>query len=78
VWAGRAAGRPDGAGAEAGARPIRDQVVGRRADDRDFEACKQVFVLGVRCAAEADRACEIGLFTVRAPTLEWIDHPAII
>ena len=48
VRAGRAARRADRARAEAGTRPVGDEVVGRRADDRDVDAVELRRVLRVR------------------------------
>ena len=78
VRAGRAARRANRPRAVAGAGAIRDEVVRRRTDDRDVEAGEQLLVLRVRGTAEADGACEIGLFAVGAPALERVDHGGIV
>ena len=57
----RAARRADRPRAEARARPVGDEVVGRRADDRDVDAVELGRVLGVREAAEGEEPGVVGL-----------------
>jgi hypothetical protein len=74
VRTGRAAGGADRARAEAGPGPVGDEVVRRRADDRDVDPGELAGVLRVGGAAEARQAGEVGLLAVLAPTLQRIDH----
>ena len=78
VRAGRAARRADRPRAEAGARPVGDEIVRRRADDRDVDAGELRRILGVREAAEGEQPGEVGLLAVLAPAVERIDHGGIL
>src|SRR5262245_16267393 len=59
---------------EPSARPIRNEIVRRRADDRDVGVGQLSGVLRVRRAAEAERAGVIRFLTVLAPALERIER----
>ncbi len=74
VRAGRAARGADRARPEARPRAVGDEVVGRRADDRDVEPGELGRVLRVRQAAEREQARVVGLLAVLPPALERIDH----
>ena len=74
VRAGRAARGADRARREARARPVRDEVVGRRADDRDVDALELRRVLRVRQAAEREQPRVVRLVAEVAPALERVDH----
>ena len=69
VRAGRAGRRPDRARREPRAGTVRDEVVGRRADDRDVDAGEVRRLLRVRRAAEGEEARVVGLVAERAPAL---------
>ena len=58
--------------------PVGDEIVRRRADDRDVHPLELGRILGVRHAAECEQAREVGLLAVLAPALERIDHGAIL
>ena len=75
---GRAARRADRPRAEAGARPVGDEVVRRRADDRDVDPAEVCRVLRVRQRPEREQACVVGLLAVLPPALEGVDHRAIV
>jgi len=74
VRPGRAARGPDRARREPRPRPVRDEVVGRRADDRDVVPGELGRVLRVGRAAEAQQPGVVGLLAVLAPALERVDH----
>jgi hypothetical protein len=78
VGPGRAARRSDGTRPEAGSRPVRDEFVGRRADDRDVEPGELGRILRVRHPCVGEEACVVGLVgeTELAPALERVDHEA--
>ena len=71
---GRAAGGADRPRGEAGAGPVGDEIVGRRADDRDVGADEVRRILGVGLPGEAEQAGEVGLLAVARPARERIDH----
>jgi hypothetical protein len=70
----RAARRPNRTGPVPRPRPVGDEVVGRRAHDRDIRALELGGVLRVRLAAVGQEPREVGLLAVLPPTLERIDH----
>jgi hypothetical protein len=59
---------------EASSRPVRDEVVRRRADDRDVDAFELGGILRVGQAAEGEQARIVGFLAVGAPPLERVDH----
>ena len=65
VRPGRAARGADRSRPEAGPGPVGDEVVGRRADDRDVDALELGRVLRVRHAAEGEQPREVGLLPRR-------------
>ena len=78
VRPGRARGGADRARPEAGAGPVGDEVVRRRADDRDVEPGQLGGILRVRRAAVGEQAGVVGLLAVLPPALERVDHGAIV
>ena len=74
VRAGRAAGAADRARRQARARAVGDEVVHRRADDRDVEARELRRVLRVDGAAERQQPEVVGLLAVLRPALLRVDH----
>ena len=74
----RAAGRANRARAEACPRPVGDEVVRRRADDRDVDTLELGWVLRVRKASEREQARVVGLLPVLAPALERVNHAVIL
>ena len=74
VRAGRAARGADRARREARAGAVGDEVVHRRADDRDVEALELGRILGVGHAGERQQARVVGLLAVLRPALLRIDH----
>jgi hypothetical protein len=74
VRAGRAACGTDRPGCEAGARPIGDEVVGRRTDDRDVEPFELTRILRVRHPAERQQPGVVRLVAERLPPPEWVDR----
>ena len=74
VRAGRRARPADRARREARAGAVGDEVVHRRADDRDVEALELRGVLGVGRAGEREQAAVVGLLAVLRPALLRIDH----
>jgi hypothetical protein len=70
----RAARRADRSRREARAGSIRDELVGRRADDRDVERRKLGRVLRVRRAPVRQKPGVVRLVAERLPPLEWIDR----
>ena len=72
----RTAGRANRTRAEARARPVGDEVVGRRPDDCDVNSLELGRVLGVRERSECEQARVIGLLPVATPALERVDHAA--
>ena len=57
--------------------PVGDEVVGRRADDRDVHALELGRVLGVREAAEGEEARVVRLVAEVPPAPERVDHLSI-
>ena len=55
--------------------PVGDEVVRRRAHDRDVDAGQLGGVLRVGHAGESEKPGVVGLLTVFAPAFERIDHP---
>ena len=78
VRARRAARGTDRPRAEARARPVGDEVVRRRADDRDVDTLELGWVLRVRKASEREQARVVGLLPVLAPALERVNHAVIL
>ena len=79
VVRGRRRRRPHGAGAEARARQVGDELVERRADDGDVEAGELGRVLGVREVREREQPGPDGLVVeavMPPPALDRIDHAA--
>ncbi len=74
----RAAGGANRARAKACARPVGDEVVRRRADDRDVDALELGRVLRVGKGAEREQARVVGLLSVPAPALERVNHAVIL
>ena len=72
----RATGGPDRARPEARSRPVRDEVVGRRADDRDVDAGELGRILRIGQAGEREQPGVVRLVRQAelAPALERIDH----
>ena len=69
----RAARRTDRARREAGAGSVRDEVVGRRPDDRHVDAREVTRVLRVRRRPERQQPGVVRLVAERLPPLEWVD-----
>ena len=74
VAPGRAARGADRARPEARAGAVGDEIVGRRADDRDIDADKLGRILGVALTGEGEQAGEIRLLAVRSPARQRVDH----
>ena len=74
VRAGRAARSADRARREAGARTVGDEVVRRRADDRDVEARQLGGSRGVRGRPEREQPRVVRLVAERLPPLERVDR----
>jgi len=70
----RGARRANRTRSEARAWPVGDEIVGRRADDRDVNALELGRVLGVRKRPERQQPRVVGLLAVPAPALERVDH----
>jgi hypothetical protein len=70
----RAARRADRPGREARAGPVRDEIVGRCAEDRDVERRELVWVLRVRRAPERQEPGVVRLVAERLPPLERVDR----
>jgi hypothetical protein len=70
----RAARRADRTRREARARPVRDELVGRGAEDRDVERSELGCVLRVRRAPERQEPGVVRLVAERLPPLERIDR----
>jgi hypothetical protein len=77
VRARREAGGANRARPVARTRPVGNEVVRRRPDDRDVEAGKLGRIHRVRLPAVGEEACEVGLLAVATPALEGVDHAAI-
>ena len=73
----RAARRPDRARPVPRPGPVGDEVVRRRADDRDVHALELGRILGVREAAEGEQARVVRLVAEVAPAPERVDHLSI-
>ena len=74
----RTARRADPTRAEPRSRPVRDEIVRRRADDRHVDALELRRILGVGKPAEGEQAGIVGLRAMLAPALEGIDHALIL
>ena len=76
VWSGWAARGADRPRAEPRSRAVRDEVVGRRADDADVDARELGRIVRVRHSRVREEACVVGLVgeAELAPALERIDH----
>ena len=74
VRPGRAARGADRPRAEARARPVGDEIVRRRADDRHVDAGQLGGVLGVGQPEKREQPGVVGLLAELAPALERIDH----
>src|SRR5205823_9866039 len=70
----RAAGGANRTRAEARARPVGDEIVSRRANDRHVDSLELGRVLCVRERSECEQARVIGLLPVPTPALERIDQ----
>jgi hypothetical protein len=70
----RAARRADRAGREARPRPVRDEIVGRSANDRDVERRELRCVLRIRSASERQEPGVVRLVAERLPPLEGVDR----
>ena len=78
VRAGRAARRADRPRPEPRARPVGDEIVHRRADDRDVHAVELGRILRVRQRPVREQARVVGLVVEGSPALDWVDHRAIV
>ena len=74
MTAGWGARRADRARGEARPGPVRDELVGGRADDRHVDADQVIGVLGVGLAREAQQAREVGLLPMLGPAQQRVDH----
>jgi hypothetical protein len=71
---GREACAPDSPRAEAGPGSVGDEVVHRRADHRDVEACQLGGLLRVGHTGEREQARVVRLLAVLQPALLRVDH----
>jgi hypothetical protein len=74
----RAAGRPDCAGAVTRSRPVRDQVVRRRADDGHIRAGQLSGIFGEGLTPVGEQAGVVGFLAVLCPALLRVDHRPIL
>ena len=77
VRPGRAARRPDRARPVPRAGPVRDEVVDRRADDRDVDPGQLGRILGVREAPVGEQPRVVGLVAESPPAPDRVDHAPI-